>query len=39
MAIGRKLNSDDIRLETVDLEPGKPVKVDDLMRSPEHDWL
>jgi pyruvate/2-oxoglutarate dehydrogenase complex dihydrolipoamide dehydrogenase (E3) component len=39
VAIGRKLNSDDIGLETVGLEPGKPVEVDDSMRSPEHDWL
>jgi pyruvate/2-oxoglutarate dehydrogenase complex dihydrolipoamide dehydrogenase (E3) component len=39
VAIGRRLNSDDIGLETVGLEPGKPVEVDDSMRSPEHDWL
>jgi dihydrolipoamide dehydrogenase len=39
VAIGRKLNSDDIGLETVGLEPGKPVEVEDSMRSPEHDWL
>ena len=39
VAIGRKLNSDDIGLDTIGLEPGKPVTVDDSMRNPEHDWL
>jgi pyruvate/2-oxoglutarate dehydrogenase complex dihydrolipoamide dehydrogenase (E3) component len=39
VAIGRKLNSDDIGLDTIGLEPGKPVTVDDSMRSPDHDWL
>jgi pyruvate/2-oxoglutarate dehydrogenase complex dihydrolipoamide dehydrogenase (E3) component len=39
VAIGRKLNSDDIGLETVGLEPGKAVEVEDSMRSPNHDWL
>jgi pyruvate/2-oxoglutarate dehydrogenase complex dihydrolipoamide dehydrogenase (E3) component len=39
VAIGRRLNSDDIGLDTIGLEPGKPVEVDDSMRSPEHDWL
>ena len=39
VAIGRKLNSDDIGLDTIGLEPGKPVAVDDSMRNPEHDWL
>jgi pyruvate/2-oxoglutarate dehydrogenase complex dihydrolipoamide dehydrogenase (E3) component len=39
VAIGRKLNSDDIGLETVGLEPGKPVEVEDSMRTPDHDWL
>jgi pyruvate/2-oxoglutarate dehydrogenase complex dihydrolipoamide dehydrogenase (E3) component len=39
VAIGRKLNSDDIGLDTVGLEPGKPVEVDDSMRNPDHDWL
>src|SRR5215216_5415456 len=33
VAIGRRLNSEDIGLETVGLEPGKPVEVDDSMRS------
>ena len=39
VAIGRRLNSDDIGLDTVGLEPGKPVEVEDSMRSPDHDWL
>ena len=39
VAIGRKLNSDEIGVDTVGLEPGKPIEVDDSMRSPEHDWL
>jgi dihydrolipoamide dehydrogenase len=39
VAIGRKLNSDDIGLDTVGLEPGKPVEVDDSMRAKGADWL
>src|SRR4051794_13642377 len=39
VAIGRKLNSDDIGIDTVGLEPGKPVEVDDSMRAPRADWL
>jgi dihydrolipoamide dehydrogenase len=39
VAIGRRLNSDDIGVETVGLEPGKPIEVDDSMRTAEHDWL
>jgi pyruvate/2-oxoglutarate dehydrogenase complex dihydrolipoamide dehydrogenase (E3) component len=39
VAIGRKLNSDDIGLDTVGLEPGKPVEVDDSMRVRDSDWL
>jgi dihydrolipoamide dehydrogenase len=39
VAVGRKLNSDDIGLETVGLEPGKPIEVDDAMRSTGADWL
>jgi len=37
VAIGRKLNTDDIGLDTVGLEPGKSVEVDDSMRA--NDWL
>jgi pyruvate/2-oxoglutarate dehydrogenase complex dihydrolipoamide dehydrogenase (E3) component len=39
VAIGRKLNSDEIGIDTVGLEPGKPVEVDDSMRAPGSDWL
>jgi pyruvate/2-oxoglutarate dehydrogenase complex dihydrolipoamide dehydrogenase (E3) component len=38
-AIGRKLNSDDIGVDTVGLEPGKPIEVDDSMRATGSDWL
>ena len=37
VAIGRKLNTEDIGLDSVGLEPGKPVEVDDSMRA--NDWL
>jgi pyruvate/2-oxoglutarate dehydrogenase complex dihydrolipoamide dehydrogenase (E3) component len=37
VAIGRRHNTDDIGLETVGLEPGKPITVDDTMRASE--WL
>jgi pyruvate/2-oxoglutarate dehydrogenase complex dihydrolipoamide dehydrogenase (E3) component len=37
VATGRKLNTDEIGLETVGLEPGKPLEVDDSMRA--NDWL
>jgi pyruvate/2-oxoglutarate dehydrogenase complex dihydrolipoamide dehydrogenase (E3) component len=37
VATGRRLNTEDIGLETVGLEPGKPVEVDDSMRA--NDWL
>jgi pyruvate/2-oxoglutarate dehydrogenase complex dihydrolipoamide dehydrogenase (E3) component len=37
IATGRRLNTDDIGLETLGLEPGKPVEVDDSMRA--NDWL
>jgi dihydrolipoamide dehydrogenase len=39
VAIGRKLNSDQIGVETVGLEPGKPIEVDDAMRANGSDWL
>ncbi len=38
VATGRKLNTDDIGLDTVGLEPGEPVEVDDSMRA-AGDWL
>ena len=37
VAIGRRVNTDDIGLDTVGLEPGKPIEVDDSMRA--NDWL
>jgi pyruvate/2-oxoglutarate dehydrogenase complex dihydrolipoamide dehydrogenase (E3) component len=37
VAIGRRPNTDDIGLETVGLEPGEPIQVDDSMRA--SDWL
>jgi pyruvate/2-oxoglutarate dehydrogenase complex dihydrolipoamide dehydrogenase (E3) component len=37
VAIGRRYNTDDIGLDTVGLEPGKPIDVDDSMRA--SDWL
>jgi dihydrolipoamide dehydrogenase len=39
VAIGRRLNSDQIGVETVGLEPGKPIEVDDSMRVTGSDWL
>jgi dihydrolipoamide dehydrogenase len=39
VAIGRKLNSDEIGLDSVGLEPGKPIEVDDSMRAKGSDWL
>ncbi len=37
VAVGRRLNTDDIGLDTIGLEPGKAVEVDDSMRA--SDWL
>ena len=39
VAIGRRLNSDEVGLDTVGLEPGKPIEVDDSMRAKSVDWL
>jgi pyruvate/2-oxoglutarate dehydrogenase complex dihydrolipoamide dehydrogenase (E3) component len=39
VAIGRRHNTDDIGLETVGLEPGQPIEVDESMKSPVGDWL
>jgi pyruvate/2-oxoglutarate dehydrogenase complex dihydrolipoamide dehydrogenase (E3) component len=39
VAVGRSPNTDGIGLETLGLEGGKPVEVDDTMRVPGHDWL
>ena len=37
VAVGRQPRTDDLGLETVGLEPGKPIEVDDRMRA--NDWL
>jgi pyruvate/2-oxoglutarate dehydrogenase complex dihydrolipoamide dehydrogenase (E3) component len=37
VAIGRRLNTSELGLETVGLEPGKPIDVDDSMQA--NDWL
>jgi pyruvate/2-oxoglutarate dehydrogenase complex dihydrolipoamide dehydrogenase (E3) component len=37
VAIGRRLNTGDIGLDTIGLEPGEPIEVDDSMRA--SDWL
>jgi dihydrolipoamide dehydrogenase len=39
VAIGRAPRTSDVGLETVGLEPGKHVKVDDSLRVPGKDWL
>jgi dihydrolipoamide dehydrogenase len=39
VAIGRTPRSTDVGLETVGVEPGKHVQVDESLRVPGHDWL
>jgi len=39
VAVGRVPRTGDLGLDTVDLEPGKPVEVGSNLRSPRHDWL
>ena len=39
VAVGRKPNTDSLGLETIGLEPGKPVEVGSNLRSSRHDWL
>jgi pyruvate/2-oxoglutarate dehydrogenase complex dihydrolipoamide dehydrogenase (E3) component len=39
VAVGRRPQTDDVGLETVNLAPGETVRVDDRMRVPGHDWL
>jgi pyruvate/2-oxoglutarate dehydrogenase complex dihydrolipoamide dehydrogenase (E3) component len=39
VAIGRQPRSDDVGLETIGLEPGKHVSVDESLRVPDRDWL
>ena len=39
VATGRKLATGDLGLDTVGLEPGKPIETDETLRSTTHDWL
>ena len=39
VAVGRKPSTEGIGLETIGLEPGRPVEVGSNLRSPRHDWL
>jgi dihydrolipoamide dehydrogenase len=39
VATGRRLATGDLGLETVGLEPGKPIETDETLRSTAHDWL
>ncbi|MBS1869232.1 MAG: NAD(P)/FAD-dependent oxidoreductase [Actinobacteria bacterium] len=39
VAIGRRVRTDDLGLETVGLEPGKPIEVDERTRVPGRSWL
>ncbi len=39
VAIGRRPHTDTLGLETLGLEPGESVEVDDTMRVPDHAWL
>jgi pyruvate/2-oxoglutarate dehydrogenase complex dihydrolipoamide dehydrogenase (E3) component len=39
VAIGRRPNTVDLGVETIGLEAGKPIEVDDWMRSTGSDWL
>jgi pyruvate/2-oxoglutarate dehydrogenase complex dihydrolipoamide dehydrogenase (E3) component len=39
VAIGRAPHTDELGLETLGLEPGKPIEVDERMRVPGHEWL
>jgi pyruvate/2-oxoglutarate dehydrogenase complex dihydrolipoamide dehydrogenase (E3) component len=39
VAVGRSVNTNELGLETVGLEPSKPIEVGSNLRSPRHDWL
>ncbi len=39
VAVGRQPNTDSLGVESLGLEPGKPIEVDDAMRVPGHEWL
>jgi dihydrolipoamide dehydrogenase len=38
-ALGRRLLTDDLGLDTIGLEPGEPIAVGDDLRAPGHAWL
>jgi pyruvate/2-oxoglutarate dehydrogenase complex dihydrolipoamide dehydrogenase (E3) component len=39
VAIGRRVRTDELGLETVGLEPGEPLEVDEQLRVPAQPWL
>ena len=39
VAVGRQPHTDDLGVDTLGLEPGKAIEVDDTLRVPGHDWL
>ena len=39
VAVGRRPNTTDLGVETIGLEPGKPIEVDDFMRREDVPWL
>jgi pyruvate/2-oxoglutarate dehydrogenase complex dihydrolipoamide dehydrogenase (E3) component len=39
VAVGRQPHTDDLGIEALGLEAGKPIEVDDTLRVPGHDWL
>ncbi len=39
VAAGRRPNTDELGVESVGLEPGETIAVDDLLRAEGHDWL
>jgi len=39
VGVGRRPSTGDLGLDTIGLEPGKYVTVDDQLRAPDHEWL
>jgi pyruvate/2-oxoglutarate dehydrogenase complex dihydrolipoamide dehydrogenase (E3) component len=39
VAVGRQPHTDDLGIEALGLEPGKPIEVDETLRVPGHEWL
>jgi dihydrolipoamide dehydrogenase len=39
VAVGRRVNTNELGVETVGLEPGEPIEVGSNLRSPRHEWL